>query len=82
MGKVGRERAGGGHVQFSAGAEGSEDEEAKVVEGVTVFVFFLAEEGAGTNVFDEELETFVHCINVWCGDGEEVGDRRKVGDVA
>ncbi len=70
------------HVEFPACAEGSEDEEAKVAEGVTVLVFFLAEEGAGTNAFDKKLEAFIHCINVGCGDGEEVGDRRKVGDVA
>ncbi len=73
---------GGMHVEFSAGAEGSEDEEAKVAEGVTVLVFFLAKEGAGTNAFDKKLEVFIHCINVGCGDGEEVSDRRKVGDVA
>ncbi len=42
---------GGGHVEFPAGAKGSEDEEAKVAEGVTVLVFFLAEEGAGTDTF-------------------------------
>ncbi len=81
-GKVGREGAGGGHVEFSAGAEGSEDEEAKVAEGVTVLVFFLAKEGAGTNAFDKKLKAFIHCINVGCGDDEEVGDRKKAGDVA
>ena len=71
------------HVEFPAGAEGSEDEEAKVVEGVTVLVFFLLDkEGTGTNAFDKKLEVFIHCINVGCGDGEEVSDRRKVGDVA
>ncbi len=72
----------GGHDEFPAGAEGSEDEEAKVAEGVTVLIFFLAEEGAGADAFDKKLEAFIHCINVGCGDGEEVGDRRKVGDVA
>jgi hypothetical protein len=70
------------HVEFPAGVEGSEDEEAKVAEGVTVLVFFLAKEGAGTNAFDKKLEAFIHCINVGCGYGEEVGDRRKFGDVA
>jgi hypothetical protein len=71
------------HVEFPAGAEGSEDEEAKVVEGVTVLVFFLAKEGVGTNAFDKKLEVFIHCINVGCGDGEEVGDKRtKVMNVA
>ncbi len=73
---------GGMHVEFPAGAEGSDDEEAKVAEGVTVLVFFLAEEGVGTNAFERKLEAFIHCINVGCGNGEEVGDRRKVGDVA
>ncbi len=52
------------------------------MEGVTALVFFLAEEGTGTNAFNKKLEAFIHCINVGCGDGEEVGDRRKVGDVA
>jgi hypothetical protein len=73
---------GEGLVEFPAGTEGSKDEEAKVAEDVTVLVFFLAKEGAGTNVFDKELKAFIHCIDVGCGDGEEVGDRRKVGDVA
>ncbi len=49
-----------------------------MAEGVTVLKFFLAEEGAGTNAFIKKLEAFIHCINVGCGDGEEVGDRRKV----
>ncbi len=53
-----------------------------MAEDVTVLVFFLAKEGEGTNAFDEELKVFINCINVGCGDGEEVGDRRKVGDVA
>ncbi len=53
-----------------------------MAEGVTVLIFFLAKEGAGTNAFDEELKVFIHCINVGCGDGEEVGGRRKVWDVA
>jgi hypothetical protein len=75
-------RLGGKHVEFPAGVEGSEDEEAKMAEGVTVLVFFLAKEGAGTNAFDKKLEAFIHGINVGCGDGEEIGDRREVGDVA
>ena len=46
-------RLGGNrHVLFPAGAEGKEDEEAKVAEGVGVLVFFLAKEGVGTNSFD------------------------------
>ncbi len=53
-----------------------------MAEGVIVLIFFLAEEGAGTNAFDKKLEVFIHCINVGCGGGEEVGDRRKVGDGA
>ncbi len=53
-----------------------------MAEGVTVLVFFLAKEGAGTDTFDKKLEAFIHCINVGCGDGEEVGDRRNVGYVA
>jgi hypothetical protein len=51
-GKVGGEWAGFWHVLFPAGAEGKEDEEAEVAEGVGVLVFFLAEEGAGANSFD------------------------------
>ncbi len=51
-GKVRGERAGFWHVLFPAGAEGKEDEEAEVAEGVGVLVFFLAEEGAGANSFD------------------------------
>ena len=46
------EWAGVGHVLFPAGAEGKEDKEAKVVEGVDVLVFFLAKEGAGGNSFN------------------------------
>ena len=46
-------RLGGNrHVLFPAGAEGKDDEEAKVAEGVGVLVFFLAKEGVGTNSFD------------------------------
>ncbi len=63
MGKVEGGGAGGGHVEFPAGAEGSEDEDAMVAEGVTVLVFFLTKEGAGTNAFDKKLEAFIHCIN-------------------
>ena len=37
---------------FPACMEGKEDEEAKVTEGVTVFVFFLTEEGTGSDSFD------------------------------
>jgi hypothetical protein len=52
------------------------------VSRVTVPVFLLAKEGAGTNTFDQKLKVFIYGINVGCGDGEEVGDRREVGDVA
>ncbi len=53
-----------------------------MAEGIIVHVFFLAMESAGTNAFSKKFEVFMHCINVGCGDDEEVGDRRKVGDVA
>ena len=43
---------GNRHVLFPACTEGKEDEEAKVTEGVTVFMFFLTEEGAGSDSFD------------------------------
>ncbi len=82
MGTVEEEGAGGGHVEFPAGGDGSEGEEANVVEGVTALIFFLAKEGAGTDAFEKKLKAFIHSINVGCGDGEEVGDRREVGDVA
>jgi len=52
LGKVGREWVGNRHVLFPASTEGEEDEEAKVTEGVTIFVFFLTEEGAGSDSFD------------------------------
>ncbi len=52
VGKVGREWAGGRHVVFPARAEGKKDEEAEVAEGVTVLIFFWAEECVGANSFD------------------------------
>ncbi len=52
LGKIGREWVGNRHVLFPACTEGKEDEEAKVTEGVTVFVFFLTEEGVGSDSFD------------------------------
>jgi hypothetical protein len=29
----------------------------------------------GPTLFDKKLKAFIHCINVGCGDGEEIGDR-------
>ena len=52
VGEVQGAWAGVRHVVFPAGTEGKEDEEAEVTEGVTVFIFFLAKEGARTNTFN------------------------------
>ena len=41
-----------GWVIGPACMEGKEDEEAKVTQGVTVFVFYLTKEGTGSNSFD------------------------------
>ncbi len=67
---------------FPARLEGKKDEEAEVVEGVTVFIFFWTKECAGVNSFDEEFEAFVNGVDVGCGDGEAFGEGGEVGDVA
>ncbi len=46
------------------------------MEGIGVFIFFLAEEGARANTFNEEFEAFIHVDDVGCGDCEEQGDGR------
>ena len=62
VGEVGREWAGGRHVLFPARSEGKKDEEAKVAEGVTVFIFLWTKECAGANSFDEEFKALVNSL--------------------
>ena len=56
---------------FPAVVMGNEDDEAKVKEGISVFIFFLIKEGVGANMFNEEFEAFIHVVDVGCGDCEE-----------
>jgi hypothetical protein len=46
------------------------------MEGIGVLIFFLTEEGAQANTFIEELEGFIHVVDLGCGVCEEQGDGR------
>ena len=53
------------HVAFPAILEGDENEVAEVAVVVGVVLFVGSEDGAWTNAVDEELEAFIHVVDVW-----------------
>lgn len=79
-GKFRGEWSGSWHGASPAFAKGDKDEVSKVAEGVGVFVFFRAEDGARANAINHELDALMHGVNGRDGESDEFGDGREICD--
>ena len=80
MGKFRGEWLGSWHGALPAFTKGDKDEVSKVAEGVGIFVFFGAKDGARANAINHELDAFMHGVYGRDGECDEFGDGGEICD--